>query len=147
MRPIATRWRGCGPCIQTTPPWWPRPGSRIEKGEAISRTFRLVRPDGTIRWVRARAFPVYNANHELYREVGLVEDITEPRRTEEQLRQAQKMEAVGQLAGGVAHDFNNLLTVILGYSELLLQDLGRRRPERPGDVEEIASRPAERPSA
>ena len=100
----------------------------IEKGEAISRNFRVVRPDGTIRWVRARAFPVYNANHELYREVGLVEDITDVRRTEEQLLQAQKMEAVGRLAGGVAHDFNNLLTAILGYSELVLQDLGPDHP-------------------
>ena len=108
----------------------------IEKGEAISRTFRLVRPDGTIRWVRARAFPVYNANHELYREVGLVEDITDLRRTEEQLLQAQKMEAIGRLAGGVAHDFNNLLTAILGYSELVLQDLGPDHPSAT-DVKEI----------
>jgi PAS domain S-box-containing protein len=108
----------------------------IEKGQAISRNFRLVRPDGSIRWVRARAFPVYNANHELYREVGLVEDITDVRRTEEQLLQAQKMEAVGRLAGGIAHDFNNLLTAILGYSELVLQDLG---PDHPlaVDVKEI----------
>ena len=108
----------------------------IEKGEAISRNFRVVRPDGTIRWVRARAFPVNNANRELYRVVGLVEDITDVRRTEEQLLQAQKMEAVGRLAGGVAHDFNNLLTAILGYSELVLQDLG---PDHPSaiDVREI----------
>jgi PAS domain S-box-containing protein len=108
----------------------------IEKGEPISRNFRVVRPDGTIRWVRARAFPVYNANRELYRVVGLVEDITDVRRTEEQLLQAQKMEAVGRLAGGVAHDFNNLLTAILGYSELVLQDLG---PDHPSsiDIKEI----------
>ena len=108
----------------------------IEKGEPISRNFRVVRPDGTIRWVRARAFPVNNANRELYRVVGLVEDITDVRRTEEQLLQAQKMEAVGRLAGGVAHDFNNLLTAILGYSELVLQDLGHRTPvgdRRPGN--------------
>jgi PAS domain S-box-containing protein len=108
----------------------------IERGESISRNFRLVRPDGTNRWVRARAFPVYNANHELYRVVGLVEDITDVRRTEEQLLQAQKMEAVGRLAGGVAHDFNNLLTAILGYSELVLQDLGPDHPSA-DDVKEI----------
>jgi PAS domain S-box-containing protein len=108
----------------------------IEKGEAISRNFRVVRPDGTVRWVRARAFPVYNASHEPYRQVGLVEDITDLRRTEEQLLQAQKMEAVGRLAGGVAHDFNNLLTAILGYSELVLQDLGDDHPSAV-DVKEI----------
>ena len=58
------------------------------------------------------------------------------RRTENQLRQAQKMEAVGRLAGGIAHDFNNLLTAILGYGELLLQQIPIDSTAR-ADVDEI----------
>ncbi|MBN9121605.1 MAG: PAS domain S-box protein, partial [Planctomycetes bacterium] len=67
---------------------------------------------------------------------SLAEDLTERRSLEDRYRHAQKMEAVGQLAGGVAHDFNNLLTVINGYADLLLRDLSPGDPRR-GLVEEI----------
>ncbi len=94
---------------------------------------RIVRPDGDERRVRAQAFPVRNDKGDLYRIVGVAADVTDERRREAQLRQAQKMEAVGQLTGGVAHDFNNLLAVIMGNAELVRDTA----PESAGSVDAI----------
>jgi PAS domain S-box-containing protein len=105
-------------------------------------TYRIVRPDGAIRWVRARAYPVRDAAGQVCRIAGVLRDITDYRRLEEQFRQAQKMEAVGRFAGGVAHDFNNLLSVILSYTSLVLDELKPGVPMR-DDIDE-AHRAAER---
>ncbi len=84
---------------------------------------RLVRPDGTVRIVEATSESVWDASGRPARIIGSAQDITERRFLELQLREAQKLEAIGRLAGGVAHDFNNLLTVILGFTETLLEGL------------------------
>ncbi|MEO8139330.1 MAG: response regulator [Gemmatimonadota bacterium] len=106
--------------------------------------YRVVRPDGALRWIHGRATPVRDALGKVIRVVGIAEDITELRRTQEQLFQSQKIEAVGRLAGGVAHDFNNLLTVIIGHGELLGEDLKEGDPLRESVVEMLhaASRAA-----
>jgi PAS domain S-box-containing protein len=107
-----------------------------ERGEVTAAVFRVVRPDQSIRWVRARGTAVRDAGGRIVRLVGIAEDVTDLRRTEEQFMQAQKMEAIGRLAGGVAHDFNNLLTVITSYTQLQIDDLSPADPRR-ADLEEI----------
>jgi PAS domain S-box-containing protein len=99
--------------------------------------YRLRRADGSYADVSSRGFVVRASTGAPVRMVGSLTDVSERAQLESQLRQAQKMEAVGQLAGGVAHDFNNILTSIKSYAQLLLADIPASDP-RHRDVGEIA---------
>ncbi len=90
---------------------------------------------GIHRWHRSHLFPRREADGCIHVD-GIEADVTERVKLEDQLRHAQKMEAIGQLAGGVAHDFNNILTAVMGYSDLLLARLSPSDPNRRA-VEEI----------
>jgi two-component system, cell cycle sensor histidine kinase and response regulator CckA len=103
-------------------------GRRIE--------YRMHHKDGTWRVLESTASTIRNAQDVVEKLVIVNRDITERRHLEEQLRQSQKMEAVGRLSGGIAHDFNNLLGVIIGYSEFLQERLEQASPLR-GSVDEV----------
>ena len=116
--------------------------SAVTAGREWRGEFRNKTKDGRVFCERAVIAPLLDSRGKITHFVGIKEDITENRKLEQQLLQAQKMEAVGRLAGGVAHDFNNLLTVINGYSELLRDRLAEGDPLR--DMAEQIRRAGER---
>jgi two-component system cell cycle sensor histidine kinase/response regulator CckA len=96
---------------------------------------RFVRSDGKDLWVLLDSTPIFEGSGYLGA-LTMMMDVSQRKRLEDQLRQAQKMEAIGNLAGGVAHDFNNILSVILGYAQMILEGVKPGDPLR-DDLEEL----------
>jgi PAS domain S-box-containing protein len=118
----------------------------IDRGENFwTADYRIRRADGQYAMVTDRGVIARDERGRAARMLGTIADVTERRRTDEKLSQAQRMEAVGRLAGGIAHDLNNMLTAIVGFSTLLDQDFDPADPRR-RDVAEIM-KAADRSSA
>jgi two-component system cell cycle sensor histidine kinase/response regulator CckA len=117
----------------------------ISRGEVVrSEEVVLVRPDGTRRWLGISAAPLRDMSGAILCSVSTIQDVTARVENEERARQSQKLEALGQLAGGIAHDANNQMAVVLGFAELLGR--GELTTAQRRDVTEIR-RAAERTAA
>ncbi|PJZ69477.1 hybrid sensor histidine kinase/response regulator [Leptospira perolatii] len=137
--------RSCESLYKDPDSWWkaihPEDRLRVHQGlipekhmqAEYTEEYRIIRSDGSIRWIQDRSFPVRNEKGEVIRIAGIAEDTTERvnreqklkeieakrKELQEQLVQAQKFESLGTLASGIAHDFNNILTILLGHISIL----------------------------
>lgn len=103
--------------------WKTISNGKVWTGELVNR-----KKDGSFFWEKVIISPIFDTSNKITHYLGLKEDITSRKQLEEQLRHSQKMEAIGQLAGGVAHDFNNIITAINGYCDLILREIDRDNP-------------------
>jgi PAS domain S-box-containing protein len=108
----------------------------VEHKETFYAEYRLARYDGQYRRVTARGVPVRGPGDEVAEWVGTCVDVEDERRAAEHLRQAQRLEAVGSLAGGVAHEVNNMMTAVIGFGGFVLKGLASDHPLR-SDVNEM----------
>ena len=108
----------------------------LSSGSVWSGHFINMKKDGSLYEVDATFSPVKDSAGEITRYVAVMRDVTEELEKEKQLRQSQKMEAIGTLAGGIAHDFNNILSAVIGYSEILLDKI-KKEDSLSEDLQEI----------
>lgn len=97
----------------------------LAKGQAMEFDLQFSQDEGTLSY-HSTKFPLFDEEGKIYAVCGISTDITDRKKQEEQLRRSMKMEALGKLTGGIAHDYNNMLGVILGYSEILQNELGNQ---------------------
>jgi PAS domain S-box-containing protein len=97
----------------------------LRQGNKERYDAKFRRKDGTDLWVIVSGNPIYDENGNFTGTLNIITDVTERKKLEDHLRESQKMQGIGQLAGGIAHEFNNILTIILGYANLTSNQLDK----------------------